>query len=111
MDQSKWPNDRGSSRGQRIQVKKARVIRGPFLLKVAAHGEEFLPPRPQKLLAALTIHLAEPQRDLIGNALDGSGMNEVRIRVPPGIAAGPGVPVRMIYIGRPSNEVTIAVQP
>lgn len=46
-----------------------------------------------------------------GNALDGSGMSEVRIRVPAGIAAGPGVPVRMIYIGRPSNEVTIAVQP
>jgi uncharacterized protein (TIGR03437 family) len=46
-----------------------------------------------------------------GNAFDGSGVNEVRIRVPAGIAAGPGAPVRMIYIGRPSNEGTIAVQP
>jgi uncharacterized protein (TIGR03437 family) len=46
-----------------------------------------------------------------GSALDGSSMDQVRVRVPSGIAAGPAVPVRMIYIGRPSNEVTIAVQP
>ena len=39
-----------------------------------------------------------------------SGMNQVRVRVPNGIAPGPAVSVRLTYIDRPSNEVTIAVQ-
>jgi hypothetical protein len=39
-----------------------------------------------------------------------SGVNRVTIRIPNGIASGPAVPVRLTYIGRPSNEVTIAVK-
>ncbi len=34
---------------------------------------------------------------------------QVKIRVPSGVTPGPALPVRLIYLGRPSDEVTIAV--
>jgi uncharacterized protein (TIGR03437 family) len=45
-----------------------------------------------------------------GNAHGHSGGNRVDFRVPAGIAPGPAVPVRLLYLNRPSNEVTIAVR-
>jgi galactose oxidase-like protein len=39
-----------------------------------------------------------------------SGVNQVRVRVPTGIAGGPAVPVRLTYVDRPSNEVTMAAR-
>ena len=38
------------------------------------------------------------------------GYSQVNFRVPSGIAQGPAVGVRLNYLGRPSNEVTLAIQ-
>jgi len=45
-----------------------------------------------------------------GTAPGYPGYYQVNFRVPSGVTPGPAIPVRLSYLGRPSNEVTIAAQ-
>jgi uncharacterized protein (TIGR03437 family) len=45
-----------------------------------------------------------------GTAPGYPGYYQVNFRVPGGVSPGSVVPVRLIYLGRPSNGVTIALQ-
>jgi len=52
-----------------------------------------------------------PGRSLwFGKAAGCTNLDQVNVRLPDGVPPGPAVPVRLTYIGRASNEVSIDVQ-
>jgi hypothetical protein len=46
----------------------------------------------------------------VGTVPIAPGVSQLRVRVPAGVAAGPAVRVRLTYLDRPTNEVTIGVR-
>jgi uncharacterized protein (TIGR03437 family) len=46
----------------------------------------------------------------VGTVPVAPNVDQVRVRIPTGIVPGPAVRVRLTYLDRPSNEVTIGVQ-
>jgi hypothetical protein len=86
----------------KLASSNAPAIAGEILSMYTRDLGSVIPPQ-----VAVGGRLAEVQ--YFGDAPGYPGYIQVNFRVPDGITPGSAVPVRLIYLGRSSNEVTIAV--
>lgn len=86
----------------KVASPSAPAVAGEVLSMYTRGLGNVIPPQ-----VAVSGRLAEIQ--YFGEAPGYPAYSQVNFRVPDGIRPGPAVPVRLIYLGRSSNEVTMAV--
>jgi hypothetical protein len=130
------PGDLGSPQSSAEIYHPAITMPAPVVLSVAGSQAAILHASTQRIVSqnqpaaageALEIYMTGlidggiiPPRAFIGgrmaevlyfgNAPGFPGLNQINVRVPADVTPGLAVPVRMLYLDRPSNEVTIGVQ-
>jgi hypothetical protein len=94
----------------------SRLIAAPVIMSLSGDGAGLL----DVYAAGLPAAFGMPPQVVVGGRLaevvqitsvpGETGQTRVRVRVPMGIAAEPGVRVRLTYLDRSSNEVTVATR-
>ena len=80
------------------------------VLEILCRGIGGVSDRSSRILPTITIGGRRAEILLVDNLPGSRGVNRVTVRVPSGVAPESAVGVRLIYLDRASNEVTIAIR-